>query len=234
MASDRNWTIAPAGDCCLIITFGQRVDVHINERVHGAAQRLLQAAVPGVRDIVPAFTTVSVHYQPECFAQDGLPYDHLCRQIEALLDIEDSRGSGLTVRTVDMPVCYGGDFGPDLPEVARLCGLTPEQVVERHLASPHRVYMLGFLPGLPYIGGLDPQLRVPRRSKPRIRVPAGSVAIANDQTCIYPLESPGGWHLIGRTPLALFDVRRAEPCTLQPGDRVRFVPVAPADLKGSP
>lgn len=226
------WSITADGDCCVIIEFGQVIDLHTNEIVHGVAARLLDAAIPGVVDIVPAFTTVAVHYRPERFAQEGRPHENLCRRLEAVL-AEGIQPQNDASRTVDIPVCYGGDAGPDLAAVAQACGLSPEQVIARHIASAHRVYMLGFLPGLPYIGGLDAQLRLPRRSMPRFHVPAGSVAIANDQTCIYPLESPGGWHIIGRTPLSLFDATRASPCTLQPGDRVRFVPITDAGCNQS-
>jgi KipI family sensor histidine kinase inhibitor len=129
-------------------------------------------------------------------------------------------------RVVEVPVCYGGEFGPDLEEVAATCGLAVAEAIALHGASPHVVYMLGFAPGFPYIGGLDPRLAVPRRATPRAKVPAGSVAIARDQTSIYPNESPGGWNLIGRTPVALFDMNADPPCLLQPGDRVRFVAVS--------
>ena len=126
-----------------------------------------------------------------------------------------------------MPVCYGGEFGPDLAEVAAACGLAPEAVTELHRASPHVVYMLGFAPGFPYIGGLDQRLAMPRRSTPRERVPAGTVAIARDQTAIYSLETPGGWNMIGRTPLKLFNPLADPPCLLQAGDELRFVPISP-------
>ena len=126
-------------------------------------------------------------------------------------------------RSIDIPVCYGGEFGPDLDDVATACGLSAEQVIERHMQSAHRVYMLGFAPGFPFIGGLDPALKMPRRASPRTRIPPGSVGIARDQSCVYPLETPGGWNLIGRTPVRLFDPAANPPCLLAPGDRVRFV-----------
>jgi KipI family sensor histidine kinase inhibitor len=119
-------------------------------------------------------------------------------------------------------VRYGGEEGPDLEEVARMCGLDPGEVIRRHTAPGYRVHFLGFLPGFPYVGGLDPALAVPRLPVPRLRVPAGSVGLAGLQTGVYPLDSPGGWRIIGRTPLALFDPGRAEPCLLVPGDDLRF------------
>jgi KipI family sensor histidine kinase inhibitor len=125
---------------------------------------------------------------------------------------------------VEIPVCYGLEYGPDLDAVAAHCGLSPDEVIARHTAAEYRVYMLGFSPGFPYLGGLDPNIAAPRRETPRIKVPAGSVGIAGMQTGIYPLESTGGWQIIGRTPMRLFDPGLEEPCLLRPGDRLRFVP----------
>jgi inhibitor of KinA len=124
-----------------------------------------------------------------------------------------------------LPVCYGGAFGPDLLDLARHCGLGPEEVVARHTGACYQVYLLGFAPGFPYLGGLDPALAAPRRATPRILVARGSVGIAGLQTGVYPLDTPGGWQIIGRTPLALFDAGRAEPCLLRPGDRLRFTAI---------
>lgn len=220
------WQIAPLGDRALVIEFGQRVDRDINARARAVAQQLLRTPLPGVTDVVPAFTTVALHYRPEAFAGGEAPYRQLCRHVEAIL----ARGIALertTMRVVEVPVCYGGEFGADLGEVATLCKLAPDEVIALHAASPHVVYMLGFAPGFPYLGGLDPRLGVPRRATPRTAVPLGSVAIARDQSVIYSLETPGGWNLIGRTPLRLFRPEREPPCLLQPGDEVRFVPIPP-------
>jgi inhibitor of KinA len=134
---------------------------------------------------------------------------------------------------VELPVCYGGEFGPDLEEVAARCGLSAAEVMARHSTAEYRVYMLGFSPGFPYLGGLDPAIAAPRRETPRLRVPAGSVGIAGMQTGIYPQESPGGWQIIGRTPGRLFRPDRAEPCLLGPGDRLRFVPVGPEAFRAA-
>jgi inhibitor of KinA len=215
------------GDRCLIVEFGQRVDPEINRTARSVADHLLAHPIEGVVDIVPAFTSVAVHYRPEAFSDSSThdpPYQRLRRQIEAILAQGVVRQSDVA-RLVEVPVCYGGDFGPDLAGVAAACGLTPEQVIELHGASPHVVYMLGFAPGFPYLGGLDPRLAMPRRTTPRTKVPAGTVAIAREQTAIYSLETPGGWNLIGRTPLKLFTPQANPPCLLQLGDRVRFVPI---------
>jgi KipI family sensor histidine kinase inhibitor len=142
--------------------------------------------------------------------------------------VEASEEAGRVVR---VPVCYGGEHGPDLEEVAIACGLTTDQVVLAHVASDHVVFMLGFSPGFPYIGGLDPALSMPRRATPRTSIPAGTVAIARDQTAIYTFETPGGWNLIGRTPMKLFDPLAEPPCRLQAGDQIRFVPMPPDEFE---
>ena len=222
--ADAAWRIEPMGDRCLIIEFGRHVDPEINRTARSVALDLLAHPIEGVVDIVPAFTTVAVHYRPEAVA-DGLPYQKMCQSIESILGGSTVRERAMT-RVVEVPVCYGGAFGEDLPAVAAACKLAPEQVIELHVASPHVVYMLGFAPGFPYIGGLDPRLAVPRRATPRARIPAGTVAIAREQTAIYSLETPGGWNMIGRTPLKLFDPAADPPCLLQAGDEVRFVPLS--------
>jgi inhibitor of KinA len=212
------------GDRCLIVDFGQRVDPEINEIARSFAAQLLAHRIPGVVDIVPAFATVAIHYRPEAFAGAIPPHERLARRIESMLTAGVPRTrSG--ERVVDVPVSYGGEFGADLPEVAAACGLSEADVIALHGASPHVVYMLGFAPGFPYLGGLDPRLALPRRKTPRTKVPMGSIAIAREQTAIYSVEMPGGWSLIGRTPLELFDVDADPPCVLQPGDAVRFVPI---------
>lgn len=224
-----NWRIEAVGDRCLLVGLGTEVDPATSARVHALVRRLHEQPIAGVRDVVPAFTTVALHYRPECFGPS--PFASLREQLLDRLStpLEAEADSG---RVVEVPVCYGAadnDYGPDLAEVAQRCGLAPEAVVARHLASAHRVHMLGFAPGFPFIGGLDPALSMPRRAQPRTRIPPGSVAIAREQTCIYPLETPGGWNLIGRTPMRLFDPAAEPPCRLAPGDAIRFVSISQAD-----
>jgi len=224
----KDWRIEPVSDRCLMVVFGQKVDPAINARVHALADHLIDQPVAGVIDVVPAFTTVAVHYRPEQIAGVGAassPHDALERTIAAIL----ARGVTATrteARTVDIPVCYDEEFGPDLLEVAQACGLSREEVIRRHGTSDHVVYMLGFAPGFPYMGGLDASLAMPRRSTPRVKIPAGTVAIAREQSSVYTLETPGGWNLIGRTPLQLFRPRNDPPTLLRPGDHVRFVPIS--------
>ena len=216
----------PLGDRCLIVEFESRVDAKINRRARSLAALLLRSPPAGVIDVVPAFCTVAVYYRPESFGSNPSPFQQLRLRIEALLEA-GVESTTAPARDVEVPVCYGGAYGPDLEEVARACAMDPEQVVAIHVACEHEVFMLGFSPGFPYIGGLDPRLSVPRRPTPRTRIPAGSVAIARDQTAIYTFETPGGWNLIGRTPVRLFDPVADPPCRLQAGDRIRFVPITP-------
>lgn len=227
------WRIEALGDCCLMVEFGQRIAPEINRTARSFAAWLLAHPIAGVTDVVPAFTTVALHYRPEAIEAgrpDALPFQRLRGQVEAILaqDIAHEQGAG---RVIEVPVCYGGEFGPDLPEVAAACGLSPEQLIALHAASPHVVYMLGFAPGFPYIGGLDQRLAVPRRQTPRTSIPAGTVAIAREQTVIYPIETPGGWNMIGRTPLRLFDPLADPPSLLQPGDELRFVAISPQQYR---
>ena len=211
--------LEPLGDRCLMVRFGDRVDAAVNEAVHAYATSLLREPPQGLLDVVPAFTTVAVHVRPGTDAQALA--DHLARLLDA-----GPAEVGLAARRVEIPVCYGGEAGPDLEEVAAACGLSVADVIERHAASAHWVCMLGFAPGFPYMAGLDPLLQMPRRATPRVRIAPGTVAIARDQSCVYTLETPGGWNLIGRTPVALFTPLEASPTLLRPGDRVRFVPIA--------
>ncbi len=212
--------IDAVGDRCLLVGLGNTVDTQTSARVFAFVRRLQEQPIPGVRDIVPAFTTVALHYQPEKFG--ATPFETLRTLVSERL-AEPLAVQLSAQRSIDVPICYDGEFGPDLEDVAARSGLAVEQVIALHLQSAHRVNMLGFAPGFPFIGGLAAALEMPRRASPRTRIPPGSVGIARDQTCIYPLETPGGWNLIGRTPLRLFDPAAEPPCLMAPGDAVRFV-----------
>lgn len=229
LSRHRPWRIEPLGDRCLVVEFEQKVDAAVNRQARALAHVLTEQPPPGVQDVAPAFCSVAVFYRPEAYSAQPSPFQQLRNRIEALLAAGIGGDEGPT-RSVRIPVCYGGVHGPDLEEVAAACRMTPDEVVRAHVASDHVVFMLGFSPGFPYIGGLDPALSVPRRATPRTRIPAGTVAIARDQTAIYSLETPGGWNLIGRTPLRLFDAKADPPCRLRAGDRIRFVPIPPDDF----
>ena len=214
MASPR---VHPLGDGALTLTLGDAVSAETNARVHAAAAAIRRAGHAAIRDVVPAYAAVSVFYDPL-----HTSYDDIAARLLAAVKSADSVAVPVERRTVEIAVRYDG---PDLAEVARATGLGDAEVVARHAAAEYRVYLLGFVPGFAYLGELDPALRLPRRSSPRTRVPAGSVAIAGAQTAVYPLATPGGWHLIGRTEERMWDVRRDPPALLAVGDRVRFVPV---------
>ncbi len=208
----------PAGDRALVVEFGDRVDRALNAEVL-RLDGVLRAARPrGVLETVPTFRSLMVHYDPSATSRADLE-----GAIARLLDNRPGRHAD--ARRWRIPVCYEGAFAPDLDAVSRLTGLAPAEIVALHHAVSYHVYMLGFLPGFPYLGDLAQPLRLPRRPDPRLRVPAGSISIATSLTAIYPYESPGGWHLIGATPIRLFDAARTPPALLAPGDAVRFEPI---------
>ena len=214
--------ILASGDTALVVEFGDTIDREINDRVLALADRIETAAMPGVVELVPTFRSLMVHYDP-----DVLLFAELAERVRDLL-------TGLTAkahaqRLWVLPACYGGDLGPDLDDVAAATGFKPDDIVRIHAAETYHVYVVGFLPGWPYMGDLPERLALPRRENPRVKVPMGAVCIAQRMTGVYPLESPGGWHLLGCTPVRMFDKRRRQPVLLTPGDSVRFVPVTRAE-----
>jgi inhibitor of KinA len=208
-----------AGDRALVVEFGDAIDRALSAKVLRLAALIDMAAIPGVVETVPTFRSLMVHYDPLLTGRADLE-----RAIAGLLDRapEPHRAA----RLWRIPYCAEEEFAPDLADVARRTGLTPEEVVARHTSVRYHVYMLGFLPGFPYLGDLPRALALPRRRDPRLRVPRGSIAIATSLSAIYPCESPGGWHLIGTTPLRLFDLSRPQPALLAAGDMVEFEPIA--------
>ena len=212
----RRVAIEPLGDAAVLVRLGIAIDEATHRRVRAAHASLTAEPFPGVSDIVPAYTTVTLHYDPARVDPEALS-----RRVRELVE-QLPEELALPSRLVRVPVRYGGEDGPDLAAVAAHAQLSPEEVVRRHAAGEYVVHMIGFAPGFPYLFGLDPQLACPRRDAPRQRVPAGSVGIGGTQAGIYPIETPGGWQLIGRTSLVLFDAAREPPGLLAPGDRVRF------------
>lgn len=223
--------VTPLGDGAVLLTLAERLDLAANALARRVALDIRARELSWVMDVVPALVTVAVHFDARTTREAAERRATLERLL--LESAERSRGADAVppVRTVEIPVCYEPPFALDLPEVAAHTGLTPDEVVAVHVASPHRVLMIGFAPGQPYLGGLDARLAIPRRSVPRHRVEAGSVAIANAQTSIYPFATPGGWNVIGRTPLALFDAMREPASLLEPGDAVVFVPICATDFE---
>jgi KipI family sensor histidine kinase inhibitor len=224
------------GDRALLLRFADALDPATldratNERVHAAARKLRGARIAGVEEIVAAYASLCVHYDPAALRapNEAARAELVARVCELICEgdgnedeVGEGRGQDDEAPEIEIPVCYGGDFGPDLAEVAALAGFDEANTIAAHTAASYRVAMLGFAPGFPYLLGLDPRLHAPRRAQPRTRVPAGSVAIGGAQTGIYPRALPGGWQIIGRTPLALFDAARTAPALLAPGQRVRF------------
>ena len=212
--------IEPLGDSAVQVVLGDAPGEPARRRVAAAARRLAESGLSGLVECVPGFTSLTIHYDPVQLPAAEWLESSLARILADLDEGESDEG-----RLVEIPVCYGGELGPDLESVASLHGLAADEAVALHAAGDYRVHLVGFVPGFPYLGGLDAKLATPRRESPRTAVPAGSVGIGGAQTGIYPVESPGGWQLIGRTPLRLFDAHRDPPALLRAGDRIRFLPV---------
>jgi KipI family sensor histidine kinase inhibitor len=215
----------PAGDAALTVEFGNRIAIPLNRKVRALGVALEQAAVPGVVEVVPTYRSLTIYYDPLTLSLSDLrpKVEELLERLEAVPLPEP--------RLVTIPAVYGGEFGPDLPFVAGHCGLTEEAVIRLHTRPTYHVYMLGFTAGYAYLGGMPKRLTTPRLPSPRLRVPAGSVGIGGNQTGVYPVESPGGWRLIGRTPLTLFDPAWEVPVLIRPGDRVKFVRITPDEFE---
>jgi inhibitor of KinA len=221
------------GDRALVITVGDSADERTRLAVRACYERLRARPPRGMHDIVPGFTTVTVHYDPAAVQRAGAtPFDAAVAAVRDALANRAMLDAALS-RVIEIPVCYDASVAPDLGDVAAHARISPEQVAELHAAPEYVVHMIGFLPGFPYLGGLDQRLEMPRRATPRTRVPAGSVAIGGAHTGVYTIDSPGGWHVIGRTPLRLFDVERDPPAMLGIGDRVRFRPIPLRDLQAA-
>jgi inhibitor of KinA len=215
--------IRPLGDTALRIQLGEGIDPELNRRVRAACAALERAALPGVVEWVPSYTAVTVHYQPHV-----VRYPELCRRVEAAIAGSDDAPVP-EGKIVTLPVLYGGAHGPDLAFVAEHHRLSVEEVIALHSRPEYLVYMIGFAPGFAYLGGLPEQLVTPRLEKPRLSVPKGSVGIGGAQTGVYSVDSPGGWRLIGRTPVPLYDPAKNPPALLEAGDRLRFRPVSAAE-----
>ena len=226
--------IVPLGDSALIVRVREQFDDAPEETLDGVLrsfQKLRKAAIPGVIELAPAYTSVAVFFDPIAIARSsGTPdkvFDWLAERVHGVVagGVDPGRRARISkgdVRIVEIPVCYESEFAPDLDDVASHAQITTKQVVDLHSTAEYRVACIGFVPGFPFLAGLPEKLATPRRSIPRKEIPPGSVGIGGAQTGIYPLRSPGGWNLIGRTPLKLFDPTKDPPTVLRPGDRVRF------------
>jgi len=234
-------SISPLGDAAVVLTFDASLGETVLSCVRAAADAIERDCPAGVTDVVPAFATVTVFYDPVQITS----FAALCEALQARVKNESGStkdgagGSGFSnpesgnagaTRVVEIPVCYGEEFGPDLGEVALRAGLTVEQVVALHSGASYVVQAIGFAPGFAYLGGLPEKLHMPRRATPRTEVPAGAVGIGGALTGVYPLATPGGWNLIGRTPLKMFDPSRREPALVKAGDHVRFRAITPGQF----
>ncbi|MFC2947287.1 5-oxoprolinase subunit PxpB [Virgibacillus sediminis] len=218
--------IQPVGDTAVKLSFSGKASVEMNRMIRQFCEELDAASITGLIEWVPAFDSVTIYYDPW---QVG--YEEFKGRMEEIAG-KDLSGTRSMSRVVHIPVLYGGEAGPDLHRVAEHNRLKPEEVIRIHQHPEYLVYMLGFLPGFPYLGGLDQRIAAPRLPEPRPRIEPGSVGIAHEQTGVYPLESPGGWNLIGKTPLRLFDKQKGEEGFLfQAGDRVKFLSVSEQDFK---
>ena len=213
------YKVLPAGDTALVVEFGEHIDRQLSTWVLTLARRLNDIGLDGIVETVPTFRSLMVYYDPLTLPTAALT----ARIVELMRGLTVSEESGRTWR---LPACYDELIAPDLADVAARTGLTPAQVVECHSATVYHVYMLGFMPGMAYLGDVPGELVLPRRETPRLKVPAGSLAIASTMTCVYPLETPAGWHLIGRSPVPFLQRRPRPAALVDPGDKVSFVPVS--------
>ncbi len=218
-AEDSEFRYFPAGDSALVVEAGNEISPKLNQKIRGLVLALEEYALPGIRELVPTYRSLMILYDPAIIL-----FTELIEHIKHL-EVHVQTVELPEPRIVEIPVVYGGDFGQDIDYVADYHDLNTEEVVALHSGRDYLVYMLGFTPGFCYLGGMAEELKTPRLETPRTLIPAGSVGIAGQQTGVYPIDSPGGWRIIGRTPLRLFDPQRTPPVLIQAGDYVRFTPI---------
>ena len=209
----------------MLIVFGDTISTETNQRITSTVQLIREQRIEGIVDMIPAFVSLLINYNPLVIS-----YDALRTRLEQILKME-TKAAETVKRVFEIPVCYGGQYGPDLQNIADHAGLTPEEVVKIHTSCDYLIYMLGFLPGFCYLGGLDERIHTPRLDTPRIKIPAGSVGIGGSQTGIYPMDSPGGWQLMGMTPVKTYDPEREVPILVQAGEYIRFVEIDEAEFR---
>ena len=213
-------TISPVGDRAISIDFGQVIDPIINRHIRQTIERIKELQLDGIIELVPTYCALLVEYDAMLYS-----YSEICNIIEPTLEEGMTNTTNELVTVVEVPTVYGGEFGPDLSFVASHNHLSEDEVISIHSGTDYLVYMLGFIPGFTYLGGMDPRIVTPRLSSPRTLIPAGSVGIAGEQTGTYPSDSPGGWQIIGRTPVTMYDMSKAQAALLNAGDYVRYVPI---------
>ena len=213
-------TISPVGDRAISIDFGQVIDPTINRHIRQTIERIKALQLDGIIELVPTYCALLVEYDAMLYS-----YSEICNIIEPTLEEGMTNTTNELVTVVEVPTVYGGEFGPDLSFVASHNHLSEDEVISIHSGTDYLVYMLGFIPGFSYLGGMDSRIATPRLSSPRTVIPAGSVGIAGEQTGTYPSDSPGGWQIIGRTPVTMYDMSKAQAALLNAGDYVRYVPI---------
>ncbi|MDU5004804.1 MAG: 5-oxoprolinase subunit PxpB [Veillonella sp.] len=213
-------TISPVGDRAISIDFGQVIDPTINRHIRQTIERIKELQLEGIIELVPTYCALLVEYDAMLYS-----YSEICNIIEPTLEEGMANTTNELVTVVEVPTVYGGEFGPDLSFVASHNHLSEDEVISIHSGTDYLVYMLGFIPGFTYLGGMDSRIATPRLSSPRTLIPAGSVGIAGEQTGTYPSDSPGGWQIIGRTPVTMYDISKAQAALLKAGDYVRYVPI---------
>jgi len=217
-------TISPVGDCAISIDFGQVIDPKINRHIRQTIERIQELKLDGITELVPTYCALLIQYDAMLYS-----YSDICNLMEPLLEPSVTNDANDRVTVIEIPTVYGGEFGPDLGFVASHNNLSEDEVVSIHSGTDYLVYMLGFIPGFTYLGGMDPRIATPRLSSPRTLIPAGSVGIAGEQTGTYPSDSPGGWQIIGRTPVTMYDMSKEQAALLSAGDYVRYVPIDEAE-----
>ncbi len=231
--STPSYHIYPCGDHAITIQLGDEISVSVNQKLLAIFHHLKQNSIEGVKDMIPAYNTLTLVYDLALLKKKypvRSVYDKISMQLQkaATMIITEVPTAS---RLVNIPVCYDPSLAPDIISLSEMHQLTVDEAIQLHTAKIYRVYMIGFLPGFAYMGSVDEKINTPRLSKPRTQVPAGSVGIAGEQTGIYPFDSPGGWQLIGQTPIAMFDAKKETPCYLQPGDEVKFHAISIDEFK---
>ncbi len=233
MQINPSYTIFPLGDSAILIDFGNELNESINKKILAIFRKLKNENITGVLDVVPAYSSLTIHYDVMKIigkARGKAVFDIITDQLKKIVE-DDTEISIEENRKINIPVCYDDEFGLDLIYLANEKKLSVEEVIQLHTSKTYRVYMIGFLPGFAYMGSVDQKIQIPRKENPRKKIEAGSVGIAGEQTGIYPLQSPGGWQIIGRTPLQLFNKEKKEPVLLQPGDEIKFFSISKDEFR---
>lgn len=216
-----NFSLSPLGDKAIQILFEEPISKKLNMHIRRTSDEIINHRLAGVIEVVPAFRTLTIYYDPMLQS-----YSNLCIFLTKICEYKFQSDQSFKKEVISIPVCYGKGFGEDLSRVAMIHNLTEDEVIKLHAGTQYLVYMIGFLPGFPYLKGLREEIKTPRLSEPRLNVPRGAVGIGGDQTGVYPIESPGGWNLIGQTPLTLFNPEANIPFLIKAGDFIRFVPIS--------